>query len=129
MSDAPNDQQGKTHLDIASDPDDVWEALTSTDRGNSWHGEGSIIGNEAGDTLYIADPVSGRPKSGIVETLLPSKRLAYTWWPIEEPDEASHVTITLEPIPIGTRLTVIERPLTPGSSNLRGGTTRALASC
>lgn len=120
MSDAPNDQQAKTHLDIASEPDEVWEALTSTDRADCWHGEGSIIGDEEGDTLYIVDPATGRPKSGIVETLIPDERFTYTWWPVEEPDEASHVTITLEPIPIGTRVTVVERPLTPGTAQLRG---------
>lgn len=129
MSDATHDQQVQTHLDIESEPDDVWNALTSPGDSDSWHGEGSVIGEEAGDTLFISDPASGRPKSGIVETSLPGERLVYTWWPIEAPDEASHVTITLEPITHGTRVIVTERPLVPSSPNPSAGNTRALASC
>jgi len=125
------EHEAQTSVDIDADPEEVWDALTSSGEPDSWHGEGSVIGEEPGDSLYISDPATGRPKSGIVERVVDNELLEYTWWPIDDPDAASRVAITLLPTPAGTRVRVTERPLyisalAPTSMQVSHGPTASL---
>lgn len=108
--------QAEITLDIEAEPEVVWDSITTDDGLSDWFGEGSFVGPEPGDDLHVLDPVTGRPKSGIVEKVEPQQCLEYTWWPIGAPDEASRVAITLLPCEVGTRVTVVERPLMPLSA-------------
>lgn len=113
MADVKENEQAEITVDIEAEPEVVWQSLTTSEGLGEWFGEGSFVGSEPGDDLHVLDPVTGRPKSGIVEKIEPSECLEYTWWPIEAPDEASRVAITLLPCETGTRVTVVERPLLP----------------
>ena len=115
MSETTEQDHASTSADIEADPEEVWEALTTDDGLATWFGEGSVIGEEPGDSLYVVDPVTGRPKTGVVETVVPEEQIDFTWWPLGEPDDASHVSITLEPNDGRTQVTVTERPLRPGA--------------
>ncbi len=127
MSDTTQDDRACTSADIDADPEAVWQALTTDDGLAGWFGEGSVIGEEPGEALYVVDPVTGRPKTGLVETVIPEEQLDFTWWPIGEPDDASRVSITLAPADAGTRVTVTERPLRPGAAVMSASSSRALA--
>lgn len=127
MSDTTERDHASTSADIDADPEEVWEAITTDEGLATWFGEGSVIGDEPGDSLYVIDPVTEAPKTGIVETVVPEEKIDFTWWPLGEPDDASHVSITLEPNDGRTRVTVIERPLRPGSVVMSAGNGRALA--
>ncbi len=127
MSEPTRYEHAETSIEVPAVPADVWRAIITTDDTDSWHGEGSVLGETPGESLYIADPATGRAKSGIVERVIPNERLEYTWWPIEDPDEASRVTITMLPSPIGTLITVQERPLSAQASSQ--ACARVLARC
>lgn len=113
MADVQEADHAVITVDIDAEAEAVWESLTTTEGLADWFGDGSFIGDEPGDDLHVVDPVTGRPKSGIVEKFEPAECLEYTWWPIGAPDEASRVAITLAPHETGTRVTVTERPLLP----------------
>jgi len=95
-------------LDIEADLERVWQALTTGEGLARWMGNGSLLGRSAGDELYFTDVVTGAPKRGIVDELIPQRSVAYTWWPETDPDDASEVSIRLEPCESGTRVTVVE---------------------
>ena len=124
-----HEDAASTSIDLGADPGAVWEALTTDEGLDGWFGQGSTMGDEPGDALYVADPLTGAPKTGIVETVVPEERLDFTWWPIGDADGASHVSITLLPSDVGTRVTVVERPLRPGTAVMSSGLSsgRALA--
>ena len=127
MSDTPEDDRAATSVDVDATPDEVWEALTTDDGLATWFGEGSGIGDEPGDSLYVLDPITEETKTGIVETVVPVEQIDFTWWPLGEPDDASHVSITLQPSDAGTRVTVTERPLRPGTAVMSANSGRRLA--
>lgn len=118
MADVKENEQAEITVDIEAEPEVVWDSLTTSDGLAEWFGEGSFVGSEPGDDLHVLDPVTGRPKSGIVEKIKAGECLEYTWWPIGAPDEASRVAITLLPCETGTRVTVVERPLLSSSMSM-----------
>ncbi len=93
-------------LDLAADFDDVWHALTSDDGLAPWMGEGASI--DEPDDLRFPDPVTGRPRRGIIDNIDPNGRLAFSWWPEDDPELITHVAIALQPIDTGTRISVTE---------------------
>ena len=95
-------------VELEADLEAVWRALT-TDAGLAdWLGAGSTIGQAPGDALWVNDIVTGEHKRGVLDEVTPQRRLGYTWWPETAPDQATRVAISLEPLPGGTRVTVVE---------------------
>ena len=94
--------------DIDAPVEEVWEALTSTEGWAGWMGRNSTLGDDVGEPLYAADPVTGEPKRGQIDEFDAGRRLGYRWWPEQNPDQTSHVAITLTPCESGTRVTVVE---------------------
>jgi uncharacterized protein YndB with AHSA1/START domain len=107
--------QPTSELDIDADASDIWQALTTNDGLAPWMGEGASIDAEAGGDLFAPDPVGGRPRIGQVDHVGIDQRLDFTWWPSDDPDDRSQVSITLIPIEVGTRVQVVEGPLTTAS--------------
>ncbi len=98
----------ETSIDIAVDPDRVWHALITDGGLGPWMGEGASIDPRDGGSLWLPDPVGGRPRRGLVDRIDQHQRLDFAWWPEHRPIERSRVSIVLTPIETGTRVTVTE---------------------
>jgi len=107
-------------LDIEASPEDVWRSLTTDEGLAAWLGDGSTMGAEPGDDLFVTDVVTGEPKQGRVDEIERGERLVYSWWPDQEPDSATRVAITLVRCVSGTRVTVVEAR--PGMAEARAST-------
>ena len=95
-------------IDIESDVDSVWHALTTGDGLAAWMGEQSSVVATPGGPLEFGDVVTGVRRRGIVDRCEPGHAFEFTWWPDEERSEATRVAITLEPGAGATRVTVRE---------------------
>lgn len=95
-------------VDIAAGVGAVWEALVSDGGLEPWMGDGATIDPRPGGRLILPDPVGGRPRAGLVDTIDDRSELRFTWWPMTRPAERSTVAITVEPIETGARVTVRE---------------------
>ncbi|MEM9202970.1 MAG: SRPBCC domain-containing protein [Actinomycetota bacterium] len=86
---------------IPAEPGDVWDAITEDD------GLGASIDAVPGGLVESAE--SDRPgRVGAVEFVSAPSRLRYRWWPVDNPDQVSTVDVTLEPVELGTTITVVE---------------------
>ena len=95
---------------------DVWAAVTRADEISAWFGADVEIDARPGGrgTVRWAD---GTERNVLVEDVEPERRLAFRWLPFQRTAEgdvamvpASRVEITLDPVPDGTRIRVVERP-------------------
>ena len=101
---------------LPADADEVWEAITEPDRLGDWFGaEVHLDLWPGGDAEFVED--DGAVRRGVVEEVEPGRKLAYRWWPQraegddrEDLDE-SRVELTIEEVPSGTRLVVVETPV------------------
>ena len=89
---------------VEAGPEEVWEALTDEDRLSEWIApEVELDPVEGGELLVRGD---GDERRGTVETVTDGERFAFTW---ERPGEGeSLVEFTVEAIPEGTRVVVVE---------------------
>jgi uncharacterized protein YndB with AHSA1/START domain len=94
---------------IEASPEEVWEAITDEDRLEEWIApEVELDPVEGGDATFRFEDGE---RSGTVETVEEEERFAFTW---ARPGEGeSLVEFTIEPLPLGTRLTVVETPIGP----------------
>ena len=94
---------------VEATPAEVWEALTDEDRLEEWLApEVELDPVEGGE---IAVRVGDDQRNGTIETLEENERLAFTW---SRPGEGeSYVEFTIEALPGGSRITVIETPIGP----------------
>jgi uncharacterized protein YndB with AHSA1/START domain len=105
---------------VEAAPDEVWEALTDEDRLEEWMAPDVELDPTEGGEIVVRDGDDER--HGTVETVEEEQRFAFTWSrPGEEP---SFVEFTIEPIPAGTRVTVIETPVGPSAMASAGWTPR-----
>ncbi len=82
-------------IDLPADADAVWEEVVD----GSWFGVDDLDASPGGR-------VQGPDRQGVVEDVEPGQRLTF-WWTGEDAPP-SFVEITLEPIDVGTRVTVRE---------------------
>jgi uncharacterized protein YndB with AHSA1/START domain len=94
---------------IEATPEEVWEAITDEDRLEEWIAEEVELDPvEGGDASFRSEDGE---RSGTVQTVEEEERLAFTW---ARPGEGeSLVEFTIEAVPAGTRLTVVETPIGP----------------
>jgi uncharacterized protein YndB with AHSA1/START domain len=97
---------------IEASPDEVWEALTDDDRLEEWMAPEVELDPVEGGEISIRDDDGER--SGTVETVEESERLAFTW--SRPGEEETFVELTIEAVPDGTRVVVVETPIGPGAS-------------
>ena len=99
-------------IEVPSPPDEVWQALTDAERLEEWFATEVELEPEPGGrgVFRWAD---GDERHAVVEEVVPERRFAFVWREAEtsEPDEgSSRVSIELEEIDLGTRVTVTEAP-------------------
>jgi uncharacterized protein YndB with AHSA1/START domain len=92
---------------IEATPEEVWEALTDEDRLEEWMAPNVELDPIEGGEIAVRD--GDEERLGTVETIEEEERFAFTW---SRPGEGeSFVEFTLEPLPAGTRVTVVEIPI------------------
>src|SRR3954447_7117102 len=104
---------------IEADPEEVWEALTDEDRLEEWLAPEVELDPYEGGEIAVRDGDDQR--SGTVETFEENERFAFTW---SRPGEGeSFVEFTIEALPGGSRVTVVETPTHSAITNTAGGPT------
>ena len=91
---------------VEASPDEVWEALTDEDRLEEWLAPDVELDPIEGGEIVVRDGEDER--FGTVETVEEAERFAFTW---SRPGEGeSFVEFTIEALPGGSRVTVVETP-------------------
>jgi uncharacterized protein YndB with AHSA1/START domain len=94
---------------VEASPDEVWEALTDEDRLEEWLAPDVELDPVEGGEIAVRDGDDHR--HGTVETVEEGERFAFTW---SRPGEGeSYVEFTIEALPGGSRVTVVETPVGP----------------
>jgi uncharacterized protein YndB with AHSA1/START domain len=94
---------------VEGTPEEVWEALTDEDRLEEWMAPEVELDLTEGGEIAVRDGDDQR--TGTVETLEEGERFAFTW---SRPGEGeSFVEFTIEALPGGSRVTVVETPIGP----------------
>ncbi|HKH40418.1 MAG TPA: SRPBCC domain-containing protein [Solirubrobacterales bacterium] len=96
---------------IEASPGEVWEALTDEDRLEEWLAPEVELDPTEGGEISVRDGDDER--HGTVETVEEQERFAFTW---SRPGEGeSFVEFTIEALPGGSRVTVVETPIGPSA--------------
>ncbi len=104
---------------VEASPDEVWEALTDEDRLEEWLAPEVELDPFEGGEIAVRDGDGER--NGTVETFEENERFAFTW---SRPGEGeSFVEFTIEPLPGGSRVTVVETPTRSAATNSAAGST------
>jgi uncharacterized protein YndB with AHSA1/START domain len=107
---------------VEASPEEVWEALTDEDRLEEWMAPDVELDPVEGGEIAVRDGDDER--SGTVETVEEGERFAFTW---SRPGEGeSFVEFTIEALPGGSRVTVIETPIGPTAMAAAGWDSRLL---
>jgi uncharacterized protein YndB with AHSA1/START domain len=94
---------------VEASPEEVWEALTDEDRLEEWLAPDVELDPVEGGEIAVRDGDDQR--NGTVETVEEGERFAFTW---SRPGEGeSFVEFTIEALPGGSRVTVVETPIGP----------------
>jgi uncharacterized protein YndB with AHSA1/START domain len=102
-------------IELPAAPDEVWDALTSSELLEAWLGEAVELEPRAGGSVVVREP-DGAVRRGIVERAKPGRELVFRWrrlvgaGPSLRVGEATRVAFALQEIASGTRLTVTEEP-------------------
>jgi uncharacterized protein YndB with AHSA1/START domain len=92
---------------VEATPEEVWESLTDEDRLEEWLAPDVELDPTEGGEIAVRDDEGER--SGTVQTLEENERFAFTW---SRPGEGeSFVEFTIEALPGGSRVTVVETPM------------------
>jgi len=100
---------------LAATREEVWAALTRSEELSAWFGADVEIDPRPRGAV-TAREADGSVRRGTVVAANAPWRLVVAWEPEPGGAEGSHVEFTLDDVVGGVRLTVIERPLTPGES-------------
>jgi uncharacterized protein YndB with AHSA1/START domain len=104
---------------VEASPEEVWEALTDEDRLEEWLAPEVELDPYEGGEIAVRDGDDQR--SGTVETVEENERFAFTW---SRPGEGeSFVEFTIEALPGGSRVTVVETPTHSAATNTAAGPT------
>ena len=108
---------------VEATPEEVWEALTDEDRLEEWLAPDVELDPVEGGEIGVHDGEDHR--TGTVETFEESERFAFTW---SRPGEGeSFVEFTIEALPGGSRVTVVETPMDSAGTNSAAGSTAIAA--
>ncbi len=104
------EQQIERELVVSADSDAVWDAITEAELASEWF-DGEVEWElTPGGTLHI-EGNDGESRDGVIQEVTPGESLQFVWWPSDRENEISEVTYRIETIELGTRFTVIEKPL------------------
>ena len=105
---------------VEASPEEVWEALTDQDRLEEWLAPDVELDPVEGGEIAVRDGDDER--TGTVETVEEDERFAFTW---SRPGEGeSFVEFTIEALPGGSRVTVVETPIGPTAIAAGGWSSR-----
>ena len=105
---------------VEATPEEVWEALTDEDRLEEWLAPDVELDPVEGGEIAVRDGDDRR--TGTVETVEESERFAFTW---SRPGEGERfVEFTIEALPGGSRVTVVETPIGPTAMVVDGWSSR-----
>jgi uncharacterized protein YndB with AHSA1/START domain len=105
---------------VEASPGEVWEALTDEDRLEEWLAPDVELDPVEGGEISVGDGEDRR--TGTVETFEEDERFAFTW---TRPGQGeSYVEFTIEALPGGSRVTVVETPIGPTSMAFGGWSPR-----
>lgn len=100
-----SDRSVQRDVTLAVDGDEAWEALSTEEGLEEWlASEVELDLREGGELILRYD--DGHVRRGVIEEIDERRRLVLRWQRAEE--EESRVEFTLEPVPAGTRLVVVE---------------------
>src|SRR4051812_49327796 len=106
---------------VEASPEEVWEALTDEDRLEEWLAPNVELDPVEGGEIAVRDGDDER--TGRVETMEESERFAFTW---SRPGEGeSFVEFTIEALPGGSRVTVVETSMHSAAKTAAGLTAMA----
>jgi uncharacterized protein YndB with AHSA1/START domain len=104
---------------VEASPEEVWEALTDEDRLEEWMAPEVELDPVEGGEIAVRDGDDRR--SGTVETVDEPERFAFTW--SRDGMGESFVEFTIEALPGGSRVTVVETPTHSAATNTAAGST------
>jgi uncharacterized protein YndB with AHSA1/START domain len=108
---------------VEASPEEVWEALTDEDRLEEWLAPDVELDPTEGGEIAVRD--GDEERAGTVETVEENERFAFTW---SRPGEGeSFVEFTIEALPGGSRVTVVETPMRSAATNTAAGSTAMAA--
>ena len=103
-------------ITIPATPGDVWPALISADELSTWFGADVELDARPGGRGVFRWP-DGTERQAVVEDVESGRRLSFRWLPFQRTPEgeavsvpSTRVEITLEAVPEGTRVRVVEQP-------------------
>lgn len=101
---------------VPAPPGEVWPALTRADEVSAWFGADVELDARPGGRGVFRWS-DGTERDVVVEEVEPGRKLAFRWLPFQRTAEGDVVTlpstrveITLDPVPDGTRVRVVEQP-------------------
>ena len=99
---------------------EVWQALTDPERLAEWFANDvELDARRDGSGVFRWD--DGSVRHAVVEELEPQRRFGFRWYEPGCDESATHVELTLEELPEGTRLVVVEAaPVATRASALAG---------
>jgi uncharacterized protein YndB with AHSA1/START domain len=112
---------------VPAAPGVVWPALTRSDELSAWFGADVRIDARPGGRGVVRWP-DGTERPVLVEEVEPARKLAFRWLPFQRRAggevmtlPSTRVEITLDEVPGGTRVRVVERPaFSLGAPGARG---------
>jgi|SRR5829696_472598 len=108
---------------VEASPEEIWEALIEEDRLEEWLAPQVELDPVEGGEIAVRD--GDEERTGTVETVEEQQRFAFTW---SRPGEGeSFVEFTIEALPGGSRVTVIETPMAFGGWGSRLARLRDIA--
>ena len=103
-------------ITIPASPGDVWPAVTHSDELSTWFGADVELDARPGGRGVFRWP-DGTERQAVVEDVEAGRRLSFRWLPFQRTPEGEAVTvpstrveITLDAVPEGTRVRVVEQP-------------------
>ncbi len=103
----PTTRKVEREIDLPLPADDAWELLAEPELLEGWLAPDVDLVPEPGTPLHVRED-DGTERIGVVEEVSPGERLAFSWWPLDDPRRESRVELVLVGIPTGTRLRVTE---------------------
>jgi uncharacterized protein YndB with AHSA1/START domain len=101
---------------VPASPEQVWPAVTRSSEVSAWFGAEVQIDVRPGGRGVFRWP-DGAERHAVVEAVEPGRRLAFRWLPFQRTADGdtvavppTRVEITLDPVPDGTRVRVVEQP-------------------
>ncbi len=104
---------------VPGSPAEVWPALTHSEEVSAWFGADADIEIHPGGRGVFRWP-DGTERHAVVEEVEPERKLAFRWLPFQRTAAgeiatvpSTRVEITLDEVPDGTRVRVVEQPAFP----------------